>query len=115
MGKVEIKPTIKNRYKLDIAKIKKLKIGDRSKICEPLFWRNDVIKAWCICDTVGKFEDAEYWIGIYDEDAPAYAGKFKFNFTTYMGMCSYTFNKFYDFTIGLCFWLKHIFFLSICA
>lgn len=96
MGKLEIKPTVKNRYKLNISKIKKLKIGDRSKICEPLFWRNEGIKAWCICGVVGKFEDAEYWIGIYDEDAPSYAGKFRFHFTTYMGMCSYTFEKFYD-------------------
>ena len=96
MSKVDIRPTVKNRYKLKISDIKKLKIKDRSKVCEPLFWRNEVIKAWCICCVVGKFEDAEYWIGIYDEDAPAYAGKFKFNFTTYMGMCSYTFEKFYD-------------------
>lgn len=96
MSKVDIRPTVKNRYKLKISDIKKLKIKDRSKVCEPLFWRNEVIKAWCICGVVGKFEDAEYWIGIYDEDAPAYAGKFKFNFTTYMGMCSYTFEKFYD-------------------
>lgn len=96
MGKIDIKPTVKNRYKLKISDIKNLKIKDRSKICEPLFWRNEVIKAWCICGAVGKFEDAEYWIGIYDEDAPSYAGKFRFNFTTYMGMCSYTFEKFYD-------------------
>ena len=96
MGKIDIKPTVKNRYKLKISDIKNLKIKDRSKICEPLFWRNDVIKAWCICGAVGKFEDAEYWIGIYDEDAPSYAGKFRFNFTTYMGMCSYNFEKFYD-------------------
>ena len=96
MGKIDIKPTVKNRYKLKISDIKNLKIKDRSKICEPLFWRNEVIKAWCIGGVVGKFEDAEYWIGIYDEDAPSYAGKFRFNFTTYMGMCSYNFEKFYD-------------------
>jgi hypothetical protein len=97
MGKIDIKPTVKNRYKLKISDIKNLKIKDRSKICEPLFWRNEVIKAWCICGVVGKFEDAEYWIGIYDEDAPSYAGKFRFNFTTYMGMCSYNFRKFFDY------------------
>ena len=96
MAKIEIKPSVKNKYKLSISSIKKLQIGDRSKICAPLFWYNNVIKAWCICGSVGKYEDAEFWLGIYDEDAPAYKGKFKFNFSTYMGMCSYTFEKFYD-------------------
>ena len=96
MSNIEIKPSIKNRYKLSISSIKKLQIGDRSKICEPLFWYNNVINAWCICDSVGKYEDAEFWLGIYDEDAPSYKGKFRFNFSTYMGMCSYTFEKFYD-------------------
>ena len=35
MGKIDIKPTVKNRYKLKISDIKNLKIKDRSKICEP--------------------------------------------------------------------------------
>ena len=96
MSKVEIKPTVKNKYELTISSIKNLQVGDRSKIDKPLFWYNDIIKAWCIYGSVGKFEDSEFWLGIYDEDAPAYKGEFRFNFTTYMGMCSYIFEKFYD-------------------
>jgi hypothetical protein len=96
MPKVDIKPSVKNRYKLTVSSIKKLQVGDRSKICEPLFWYNNAVNAWCISGSVGKFEDAEFWIGIYDDDAPAYKGKFRFNFSTYMGMCNYTFEKFYD-------------------
>ena len=92
------KPKINNKYNLTIVDIKKLQIGDRAKIKEPLFWRNNVISAWCIIETVGKFEDSEYWIGIYDEDAPAYKGKFRFNFSTYGGMCDYKFQKFFDFS-----------------
>lgn len=90
------KPKIKNKYNLTIADVKKLEIGNRRKICEPLFWRNNVISAWCITDTVGACEDSEYWLGIYDADAPAYKNKFRFEFSTYGGMCSYKFKKFFD-------------------
>lgn len=88
--------TVKNKYNLTIADIKKLQIGDKTKIKEPLFWRNNVVSAWCIVETVGRFEDAEYWIGVYDDDAHAYKGKFKFNFSTYNGMCGYEFKKFFN-------------------
>lgn len=33
------KPTVKNKYNLTMAKIRKLKIVDRSKVGKPLFWR----------------------------------------------------------------------------
>lgn len=39
-------PTVENKYNLTMAKIRKLKIADRSQIGKPLFWRNDVIGAW---------------------------------------------------------------------
>lgn len=39
------KPRVKNKYNLTISKIKKLKIKDRSQVCEPLFCRNNVISA----------------------------------------------------------------------
>ena len=42
------KPKVDNKYNLTMAKIRKLKIADRSQIGKPLFWRNDVIGAWCI-------------------------------------------------------------------
>ena len=87
------KPTVKNKYNLTIAKARKLHIKDRSKVKSPIFWRNDVISAWCI---LKKFQDNEFWLGIYDEDAKAYAGKMRFDFTTYDGMCGYKFNKFFD-------------------
>lgn len=97
------KPTVKNKYDLTYAKVKKLKVGNREKIGVPLFWRNDVIHAWCISGTTAKnAKDIEYgtenefWIGIYDEDAPSYKGKFRFSFSTYGGMCGYIFSKFFD-------------------
>lgn len=92
------KPTIKNKYNLTVADVKKLRIGDRNKVKEPLFWRNNVVSAWCIIETVGKFEDAEYWLGIYDDDASAYKGKFRFYFSSHGGMCDYKFKKFFDFS-----------------
>ena len=96
MGKVEIKPSIENKYNLSISSIKNLQIGDRSKICEPLFWHNDNTKSWNIYGSVGKYEDSEFFLAIYDEDAPKYKGEFRFNFSTYMGMCAYIFENFYD-------------------
>lgn len=95
-------PKVENKYNLTISKIKKLKVGDRNKICEPLFWRNNVINAWCISGSAGSAKDREFatdnefWIGIYDIDAKSYAGKFRFTFSTYGGMCGYNFNKFFE-------------------
>lgn len=94
------KPKVSNKYNLTIDKIKKLKVNEskRNLICESLFWRNNVISAWCICESFGHPEiSIEYWMGIYDVDAKAYKGKFKFYFTSYGGMCSYTFKKFFDY------------------
>ena len=85
-----VESTVENKYNLTIKDIRKLKIGDRSKICEPLFWRNNIISAWCITDVAGTYYDEkngtdnEYWIGIYDEDAKSYAGKFRFYFSAYI-------------------------------
>ena len=96
------KPQVDNKYNLTMAKIRRLKIADRSKVCEPLFWRNDVIGAWCICGSSGDDMDRrfatnnEFWIGIYDLNAKAYAGKFRVHLSSCGGMCGYTFNKFYQ-------------------
>lgn len=80
-------PRVPNKYNLTISKIKSLKIGDTSKICSPLFWRNNVVNAWCI--SFGTHEDS-FWIGFYDN------GSFEFNFTSYEGMTSYEFEEFYN-------------------
>lgn len=96
------KPKVKNKYNLTPAKIRKLKFN-REKIGEPLFWRNNVINAWCItATTIKNSKDAEFgtysefWLGIYDEDAKSYANRLRFGFSSYGGMCGYTFSKFYD-------------------
>ena len=66
-------PKVKNKYNLTMKKINKLKVGDESKIKEPLFWRNNVINAWCINRIIGTDDDVKYgtdndiWIGIYDK------------------------------------------------
>lgn len=102
MVKLHRKPIVPNKYKLNIAKIKKLKVGNRELICEPLFWRNNVISAWCISGSSGTEADHRfgtdngYWIGIYDDDAKAYAGKFRIDFSSYGGMCGYNFTSFYQ-------------------
>ena len=81
-------------------KINNLKIGDESKICEPLFWRNNVVSAWCISKDIGTDADKRYgtdnsfWIGIYDE--PYYGKRFHVKCYSFGEMCGYNFKKFYD-------------------
>lgn len=87
-------PKVPNKYNLTPASIKSLKIGDTSKICAPLFWRNDIIKAWCIgydteAATSNYMSPDTFWIGFYDDN------KFDFFFTAYAGMFSYEFEGFY--------------------
>ncbi|HHU55930.1 MAG TPA: hypothetical protein GXZ48_04490 [Acholeplasmataceae bacterium] len=86
------KPTVQNKYNLTVADIRKLKVRDRSKIKEPLFWRNNVISAWCI---LKKYIDNEFWLRIYDEDAKAYGGKIRVSFDVLDGMYTYRFNQFF--------------------
>lgn len=99
------KPKIINKYNLKFSDIKNLKILDRGRICEPLFWRNNVVNAWCISETTAKTEaDSrygtynDYWIGIYDEDAPSYKGKIRVSCSAYGGMCDYNFKNFFDYS-----------------
>ncbi len=94
------KPKVKNKYNLTMKKINNLKIGDESKICEPLFWRNNIVGAWCISKDIGTDADKRYgtdnsfWIGIYDE--PYYRRRVHVYCNCYGGMCGYNFKKFYD-------------------
>ncbi len=94
-------PKVDNKYNLTMSKIRKLKITDTSQIGKPLFWRNDVIGAWCIVGSAGSDMDVrfgtdnEFWIGIYDDNAKAYAGKLRVHLTSYGGMCEYKFNQFF--------------------
>ena len=96
------KPNVENKYNLTPAMIPKLSV-DREKVKEPVFWRNNVIDAWCITlNTVKNYSDIEFctydefWIGVYDEDAKAYAGKIQYYFSSYGGMCSYNISNFFD-------------------
>ena len=96
------KPKIPNKYNLTPSKVWKLKYN-RSKIGEPVFWRNNIINAWCISrNTAKNCKDLEYgtynsfWLGIYDDDTKAYAGKLRITFDSYGGMCGYNIKKFYD-------------------
>ena len=87
-------PKIKNKYNLTLQSIPKLIILDRSKICEPLFWRNNVINAWCISESLSN--ESSYWLGIYDENSK-YKKKIKVFVDYFDGMCSYNFHKFFDY------------------
>ena len=96
------KPRVPNKYNLTVKDLKHLVVVDKSKICEPLFWRNNVIDAWCITGATKEFKhdcyDDEFWIGIYDDTAKSYAGKVRVCFSSHGGMCDYKFKKFYNFS-----------------
>ena len=79
-------PRVPNKYDLTIEKIKNLKVNDTSKFGEPIFWRNDVVNAWCIS---GGTRYNSYWIGFYDN------GTFRFTISCYEDMCWYNFKEFY--------------------
>ena len=97
------KPTVENKYNLTMKDVKQLQIADRSKVKEPLFWRNTAIDAWCLSGaTIQSKADSrfgtynEFWISIYDEDARAFKGKLKVTCSAYGGMATYLFKKFFD-------------------
>lgn len=97
------KPTVKNKYNLMPTDIKRLKVLNHDRTHEFPFWRNDVVSAWCLSETTCKSAADDmhctydsYWIGFYDEDAKNYAGKIRFECTSYGGMCGYIFKEFFD-------------------
>ena len=96
------KPTVPNIYGLTIPIIRQLRV-DRNKITSEPFWRNNVISAGCLsgstaqCAADDEFGATdEYWLGVYDEDAKAYAGKIRVTFSAYGGICEYIFKEFYN-------------------
>lgn len=98
------KPNVKNKYNLTFNDIKKLVIKDREKLKEPLFWRNNIVSAWCISETTiknpnddmyGTYND--YWIGLFDEDSER-KKKIKVTCSSSGGMCTYNFKKFFDYS-----------------
>lgn len=99
MGKMR-NPKIENKYNLKVADIKRMEVADESKLCEPLFWRNDVINAWCISRSIGTDADKKYcndneiWLGIYDK--PYYGRRVHFYASCWGGMGSYRFKEFFN-------------------
>lgn len=97
------KPKVKNKYNLTPKKIDALLVN-RDLVKEPVFWRNNVIDAWCIsANTIKNSRDEEFstynefWLGVYDENAKSYAGKVRHHFSAYGGMCSYNFKEFFNY------------------
>lgn len=96
-------PKIKNKYNLKPKDIERAIVLDKSCFKKKPFWRNDVIGAYCLSGTTIKSgKDAEfgtyneYWVGFYDDNAKAYAGKIKLRCSSYGGMCHYEFSEFFN-------------------
>lgn len=86
-----------NKYKLTPKSVKKLKILDWDRLKKETWFNKARLsgKWWCHlegCNLDGKYDDEdEFWIGFNEEN-----DKIDLNFSSYEGMCRYTFNKFYD-------------------
>jgi hypothetical protein len=87
-----------NKYKLTPKKIKKLKILDWDRLKQETWQNNAMLTGNWYCHLEGcqsfgqRFNDEdEFWIGFREDD-----NKIDCNFTSYGGMCSYKFDKFYD-------------------
>lgn len=96
------KPKVENKYNLKPKDIQKAVILDYERLEQPPFWRNDVVQAWCLSDGSGRsyyggYMDS-YWIGFYDKNAKAYAGKIRLSCSAYEDMCNYNFKKFFDYS-----------------
>ena len=89
---------VENKYHLKPKDIQKAIVLNKERLKEPPFWRNDVIGAWCLSENTMKsyIMDDEYWIGFYDDDAKAYAGKIRLVCSSYGGMCNYKFDMFFN-------------------
>lgn len=87
-----------NKYNLKSSDIKKLKILDWDRLKGVTWYNQAMAKSgewYCHLDGSGKdvFGDAEdeFWIGFNKKN-----DKIDFHFTSYGGMCSFKFKKFYD-------------------
>lgn len=93
-------PKIENKYNLKPSDVGRMVVVDRSKLKEPLFWRNDVINAWCISKSIGTDWERRYcndnsvWIGIYDK--PYYKKDVHYRCDCWGGMGNYKFKSFFD-------------------
>ena len=86
-----------NKYKLTPKSVKKLKILDWDRLKKETWLNRTKLsgKWWCHlegCNLDGKYDDEdEFWIGFNEEN-----NKIDYSFTSYGGMCGYTFDRFYD-------------------
>ena len=94
------KPRVENKYNLKPKDIEKATILDYERLKQSPFWRNNVVNAWCLSDGTGKgfygYID-NYWIGFYDKNAKAYAGRIRLVCTSNEDMSSYNFKEFFNY------------------
>ena len=89
-------PKVANKYNLKPRDIQRAVILDHDRLTQPPFWRNDIVKAWCLSGGAGHglygYVDS-YWIGFYDDEVEMGVG---LNCTSYEDMCGYSFEQFYN-------------------
>lgn len=87
-----------NKYNLTVKSIKKLKILDWDRLKKKTWYNKAMLTGnwWCHvewCNLLGDYDDEdEFWIGFNEDN-----DKIDCSFSSYGGMCSYEFEKFYNF------------------
>ena len=83
---LENESTNLNKYNLKPKDILNIEIIQKDFIHQKPFWRNDVIKAWCLSFNVG---DTSFWLGIYDDN------KVNYHISCCDDMCNYNITEFF--------------------
>jgi hypothetical protein len=86
-----------NKYGLKFSDIKRFKIVNAAALRLPPFWRNNIIKAWCLSGTAATSNEdemwgdpMEYWIGFYD------SGKIQCDISSSSCMVGEQFERFFN-------------------
>lgn len=87
---------VKNKYNLKPSDVKKFVVVNHDAIKDKPFWRNNVVKAYCLSGCIADEKDyefgaeAEWWIGFYDD------GHIDYMLTLDGGMVTYDIKEFYN-------------------
>lgn len=90
------KPNVPNVYNLTTSKIEKLTVKDRTLIAEPIFTRNETMRAWNVVKSTKGTDGYTVVVSIYDEDVNTIDSKIKCHIYNASDVGCYSFSSFYN-------------------
>ena len=85
-----------NVYEIKPSDVEKATILNKERLKDYPFWRNQILRAYCLSEKIGTNEDKRngnfntYWIGFYDN------GKVDLSCTRCGDMVAYSFSEFFN-------------------